>query len=158
MTQVRHHAAKRRIDAREPRHDRCRQTDFAHQRPGMKRASPAKRHRSKAFRIMTPLNRDQANGACHFRIGDANDRLGGLFHRNPERPGNVPVDGGGGRLAVQPCQLVADRVAGVDAAQNQIGVRDGRAVIAKSITDGSRIRPRALRPDIQQAGLVDMGD
>ena len=77
---------------------------------------------------------------------------------NPERRGYMGVDGGGRGLAVQTCQLVTDRVAGIDTPEDEIGVGYGRTVIPEAVTDRPRVRPRALRADVEKARVVDMGD
>ena len=108
MPKVGHHAAKRRIHARETRNDGGGKADFTNEGAGMERPAPAKRHRRKAFRVMSPLDRDQPDGARHLGVCDTDDGFGGLMNGNAERRGYMGVDGGGRGLAVQPCQLVAD--------------------------------------------------
>ena len=158
MPKVGHHAAKRRIHARETRNDGGGKADFTNEGAGMERPAPTKRHRRKAFRVMSPLDRDQPDGTRHLGVCNTDDGFGRLMNGNPERRGYMGVDGGSRGLAVQPCQPVADGIAGINTPQDKIGVRYGRAVIPKAITDRSRVRPCTLRADVEKARVVDMGD
>ena len=107
---------------------------------------------------MSPLDRDQPDGTRHLGVCDTDDGLGRLMNGNPERRGYMVVDGGSRGLAVQPCQPVADGIAGIDAPQDEIGVRYGRTVIPEAVADRPRVGARALRSYFEKACFVDMGD
>ena len=57
----------------------------ADQRADMQRAAAAERHRDELRRIVPALDRDQADGARHARLGDAHDGGRGVVGREAER-------------------------------------------------------------------------
>ena len=61
-------------------------------------------------------------------------------------------------LHIQPVQLAADGVVGINTAQNDIGVGHGGARVPLTIGDRAGRGPGAFRPDVQQAALIDPSD
>ncbi len=76
----------------------------------------------------------------------------------PERLADMGEDGAPCGLDVEPRELAADRPLGVDAAEHDMGVGQGRPVAAGAVADGPGHGARALGPDLQQAAAIDGGD
>ncbi len=85
MAQIGQHAAERRRDAGEARHQRAFQADLADQGAGMQRAAAAERHGDEMRRIVTALHRNQPDRASHARLGDAHDGGRGVIGGKSER-------------------------------------------------------------------------
>ena len=150
------HAAQRRGDAGEARHQRARR---ARPRGSARRHAARRRRRTasgvKLLRIVPALDRDEAQRAGHAGIGDAQDRLG--------RPRGVEAE-----RAARPAASIARAAASTSsrASLPPIGrsalirpsttlasVTVGR-VAAGAVADRARHGARALRPDLQQpAGI-----
>jgi hypothetical protein len=84
----------------------------------------AKRLGSKPRSMLT-----QPNGPGHAGIGDRQDRLGGLGGRETQLRADMGVDGARGGLHIEPGELAADGIVGVDAAEHHVCVGHGRAVL-----------------------------
>ena len=54
--------------------------------------------------------------------------------------------------------VAAKEVFGVDQAQNEVCIGDGRVLSAAAIAGGSWIRASAFRADLEKAEIIDMGD
>ena len=85
VAQVGDDAAERRGDAGKARHHRAFQADLLDHGGDVQRAAAAERHGRELGRVMAALDRDQADGAGHARIGDAHDRLGRLHQVELQR-------------------------------------------------------------------------
>ena len=59
--------------------------------------------------------------------------------------------------AVEPA-VAAEEIVGIEIAEHQVGVGDGRAVAAVAVAGGARHRAGALRPDMQDAAGIDPRD
>jgi hypothetical protein len=151
------HAAERRGDAGEARHDRAREADLGDQRAGVQRAAAAEGHVGEARRVMAALDRDEADGAGHAAVRDPHDRLGRREPVEPEGRADMGLDREARRLGVE-ARETADRPLGVDPAEHDVRVGHGRAVVAAPVGDGAGVGARALRPDLQEAARVDPGD
>ena len=96
--------------------------------------------------------------ACHPGVCDADDRLGRLHCFKTKRYADFPVNGRSCRFDIQPGQFAADRTVQIDPSQHQIGVGDRGPVIAEAIGDRTGVGTGALRPNLQQAATIDMGN
>ena len=85
---------------------------------------------TKLRRIVAALDRNQADGAGHARLGNANNRGRGVVGAKPERLADVGRDRLPRRLDVERFQLAAERAVRVDAAQHHLGIRQRRPGIA----------------------------
>ena len=93
----------------------------------MQRAAAAKWHQHEIAGIMPALDRDQPDCAGHAGVGDAHDRIGRRHHVEAERsPTWISIASRAAstssRASLPPIGLSA-----VDAAEHDIGVRQGRA-------------------------------
>ncbi len=140
---------KRAVYTGKPGYHRRGKADFLDQGTRMQRAAAAKRHRHEFGRIVTAFDRNQTDGAGHLRIGDSDHRFRRRHAVEAERRAYIPVDGQSGGFRIQTVQFPADRPVGVDPAEHEIRVGDGRPVIAQSITDRPRIGARRFRPHLQ---------
>ena len=134
------------------------QADLLDQGADMQRAAAAERHRREFRRVVTTLDRDEADRARHARVGDLDDRLGGCLHVEPERLADMSADRALRGIEVEPGELAADRPIRIDAAEHDMGVGQGRALVALAVAGGSGHRTRAFRADVQQAAAIDRGD
>ena len=151
-------AAERARDPGEARDQRPRQPDLLDERAGVERAAAAERHGREILRIVAALDRDQADGAGHARIGDADDRLGSIDVGQAERRADRARDRLARGVDIEPRELAADRPVGVDAAEHDIGVGHGRPVAAEAVADRARIGARRFGADLEQAAAIDPGD
>ena len=124
----------------------------------MKRPAAPERHGSKYFRIMTALNRNQPYRARHFGIGHFNKRFCGFFDIHPQWVSDMRFYRGHGGVTIQSLELVADRFARINAAQNQICICNGGAFISQAIARRTGIRARAIGSYFKQACFIDMRD
>ncbi len=158
VAQVGDDAAERRRDPGEARYHRAFEPDVLDQRAGMQRTATAERHGGESPRIVSALDRDQADGAGHAGVGDPDDGLGRLHHVEAERASDVRRDGALRRLDVEARKLAADRALGVDAAEHDMRIGEGRALVALSVAGGPGPRAGALGADLQQPAAIDRGD
>ena len=122
VAQVRQHAAERRGDAGEARHQRGLEPELADERAGMQRAAAAERHGDKARRIVAALDRNQPDRARHARLGDPHDRRRGIVHAKLQRLADMHGDGAPRRLHVERFQLAAERALRIDPAERHLRV------------------------------------
>ena len=59
---------------------------------------------------------------------------------------------------VEPRQTSADRTVGIDASENDIGIRQGRSVVTLAVTHRARHGAGRFRSDLQQAAAIDRRD
>ena len=103
----------------------------------MQCAAAAERHGDEPRGIMPALDRDEADRAGHLGIRHAHDRLRCGLGIKAERFADMGRDGVARRLDVEARQLAADRPLRIDAAEDDVGVGQGRP----------RRCPRRSRPD-----------
>ena len=132
--------------------------DLADQRRRMQRAAAAERHQREGARVVAALDRHQPDRAGHARIRHAHDGLRRGHRLEPQRLADLRADGALGRLDVEPRELAADRPLGVDAAERDMGVGEGRPLAACAVAGGSRNGAGAFGADLQQAAAIDEGD
>ena len=143
------HAADGAGDAGKARDQRGADAHLAHQGAAVQRAAAAERHQGEAAGIMPALDRYEADCAGHPRVGDPNDGLGRSDRIEPERLADLHCDCFAGRRHIEAFQAAADRPLRVDAAEHDVGVRDGRARAASAIAHRARVGARRLRSDLQ---------
>ena len=124
----------------------------------MQRPAAPIRHGHEPLGVVAAFDRDQADCPGHPRVGDRENRLGGGERIEPEGPAHPSADRLARRLHVEPPQLAADRPLGIDPAEQEVGVGDGRAIATRGVAGGSRRGAGALRPHLQESAGIDPGD
>ena len=106
---------------------------------------------------MAPGQADHADSAGHPVIGDlqycGRRAVGVQFQRPADRINKALAQALHGDAAIHRQHGV-----GVQTAQGQIGIGDGRLRTTLAITDGSRYGARRTRTDLQHARIIDEGD
>ena len=114
-------------------------------------------HHREPPRRVSPFDRDVLGCAEQVLFDDLDDACRCLSDRHAERFGHVNAD-------CFPCcvnveiQGAAGGLAGTQAAEDQLGIGDGRQCAAVSVAGWTGISAGALRSHVQQAGLVDSRD
>ena len=106
---------------------------------------------------MASLDRDVLGRTEQVLLDDLDDARGRLFDSHAERLSDVCAD----RLACcvdVEVQRAAGGLARAKAAEDQLGVGDGRQRAAVAVARRAGVGARALRPDEEQSGLVDARD
>ena len=124
---------------------------------GVHRTAAAERDQREVARIAAALDRNRAYRALHGRVRDPVDAFRGVEERKPERLGDVFPECSLGARRVEP-QLAADEIAGVQIAEDEVGVRDRRTLAAPTVAGGAGHGPRAFRADAEHAAGIDPGD
>ena len=123
----------------------------------MDRAAAAEGVQDEVARIVPARDRHAADLVLHQAVGDHLDARGALEQPEPETLAQRAHRGARG-VDVEP-HPAAEEVLGVEQAEHEVGVRDGRHRAAAAVADGAGIGPRALRPDAERARLrVDPGE
>ena len=122
----------------------------------MQGARAAEGQEREVARIVTTLDRDEADRADHVIVDDRKDAARGRIDAHPERLG----DTGSHRAA---SLLLVEREAAAEqerrkVPENEMGVGDGRLVAAAPIAGGPGRRPGALRADREHAACRDARD
>ncbi len=129
MADIGNHAAERGCDTRITRHECGLQADILDQSPACS-APPPPKGTATNFAGSCPRSMEtRTDGAGHAAVCDTHDRFRRLHDAKATGPRDMLSDGGLGRLDVEPRQLAADRPLRIDAAQHDIGVRQGRGVL-----------------------------
>ncbi len=149
--------AERAEDARHRRNHHARNPELPRQIRRVHAAIAAERHQRQVAGVQSALHRDRADRARHRGIGHGPDAMRRVLHRQGKRISDMDADGLLAQRAID-MQLAARQRGRVDEAQHHIGVRHGRPVIAEAVACRSRHRAGRLRPDDQEAALVDAGD
>ena len=76
-------------------------------------AGAAERHQRELARIVTAVDRDQADAVSHVRVGDAVDALRGVLDAHAQRPGHALLDGATRQRRIE-THRAADEVVGVE--------------------------------------------
>src|SRR6266478_7012705 len=79
-----------------------------------------------------------------------------LDEREPE-PTAQALDGGRGPPGIEADQAAVG-AAGIEVAEDKVGVGDGRLRPAEAVTCGPRLGAGAPGPDLERAGVVGVGD
>ena len=109
----------------------------------MGRPRAAEGHEHEVTRVEALLGQNGVQRPDHVVVGDAQDRVGRRLDRQSEGRRYV-ADGATGSFGVE-SHVSAEKVAGIDPAEHDVGVRDGRQHPAASVAGGSRIGASALR-------------
>ena len=157
VADVGEHAAERGGDAGEPRYQHGGHTQLAGDGRRVHRARAAEGEERELARVVPLVDRDEASRPGHLVVDDAHHGGGGFDRVEAERLADL--------LPHDPCNRVdvGGRFEprdgpGVDAAQQQVGIGDGRLAAPPAVADGAGRRARALRTDPQQPAVVDPGD
>ena len=136
--------------------DARRDAGVVHQVGRVQRAGAAEGQQREVARVEAALDQHRAERAHHVVVGDLHDGERRLLRGAPKGLGDARD-----RL-LRRCHveghLAAEEVLGVDAAEQQVGVGDRRALAAGAVAGGAGVRARALGPHPQHAALVDPGD
>ena len=106
-------------------------------------------------RVVAAADRDQADGVGHVRVGDLDDRLGGLQRLEPERLADGPRARARRRAAssvIAPPISSEPRRPSTTLASVFVGL-----VVAAAVARRARVGAGRLRAVAQRAGLVDPG-
>ena len=158
MADVGNDAAERRRHAGIARHDRGSQADILDQRPGMESSAAAEGDGREPCRIVAALDRDEADGARHPGVRNADDRLGGRHRIKAERARDMELDRASCRVEVEARHGAADRPLRIDPAEHQVRIGQRRALVALGVADRPWVRAGAFRPDLKQAAGIDRRD
>ena len=93
----------------------------------------------------------------HVLVRDLVHAPGGADRIEFGRPRDVRLDCGARRERIE-THLAAEKELGVEVAEHHVRVGQGGAGSALAIAGGPGVRPRALRPDPNEAALVDPGE
>ena len=118
----------------------------------MDRAVAAVHHHVEVARIVARIGRHAADRVRHVRVDDPEDPVRGRHQVEPERHAHLRED----RLAytgLRQLELTAAQRLGVDVAEHEVRVGDGRARAAAAVADRTGVGLRALRADAQHARL-----
>ena len=138
------------------RHQHGRHVEALRDGAGVERPGAPERDQDEVARVEAALDRDQPDRVRHVLVGGA-DRGEGRGFRGQVELGAEPGEGGAGRVGVE-WHRAAEEVPRVEPPERQVGVGQGRLRAARTVRDRARHRPRAPRPDVQQAALVDPRD
>src|SRR5690606_35876056 len=146
-----------RGDAGRGRNDHLRDAEFAGDLNGVDRPGSAGRDQREAARVLAAFGDVDAGRRGHILVDDVADACGDPQRVEGERRLQGAGDGPLRCLAVQRHRPAQEEV-GVEVAEQQIGVGDGRLVAALPVAGRAGVGAGAIRPDGQQAELVDPGD
>ena len=149
--------AARREGAGVAREHDLRHLQLFREADGMQAACTAECGDGEIARVGALLEQAELDRRGHIRVDDRKDALGGLLHAEAERSRN-PLRDGGARLFRIELQCTAEEKVRIQAAENDIGVGDGRLHAAFSIGDGPRIGAGASRPHAQRPSRSHGGD
>jgi hypothetical protein len=122
----------------------------------MHRAGAAERNEAEAPQVHPLFRGMGADGGGHVLVDDVMNAEGGLGRVQPE----LPAEGcqrGGRALHIQ-SHRAAEKKAGVEIAEQQVGIRHRRLRPAAAVADRARTRPGRMRPDRQQPELGEARD
>ncbi len=135
-------------DSAEARHDRAANREDAGHPGHVQRPGSTKGDQREAPRVLALLDHVHPGGRGHVLAGDPIHAPGCLPLRETE-PGKAAQR--------PPCRLrlkrhgAAQEARRIEVAEGQTGVGDGGLGAAQPVAGGARLRPRALRPDLEQA-------
>ncbi len=106
---------------------------------------------------MTALNGDVFNRVEQVLFDQTDNPGSGVLDGESEGLGDLSTDRVTGRFKIEIKGAACGR-SGPPAAENQLGIRDGRSSAAPPIASRTRIGPGAFRPNVKHPGAVDPGD
>ena len=141
-------------EARRRRHDHAADAERRRHAAGEQGAVAAEGEERELPRVAAALGRDRLDGADHVGGGDLVRAIGGGLQAHAQGFGY----GRGkhrARLVGIESEGAADEVAGVQVAQDDVGVGDGRDPAAGVVANGPRRGAGALGPHLQRAAGID---
>ena len=149
--------AHRRGDARRHRHDHIARADRLCQGHAVQGPGAAEGHDREFARVDAAGDRVGPDRQGHVVVDDPDDPQRRIGDGQAQRLGDLFPDGPARQFGVQP-QIPAQCHVGIETAQDDLGVGDGRLLSAAAIAGGPGLRSGRSRPDIERARLVDEGD
>ncbi len=143
--------------ARHRRHQNPRDAELAGQLDREHRAVAAERHQGHVARIAAALDRDGADRARHRDGRDLADAVGRVDRRNPRAVRRHDAGSRPRCAPGRPAARAAGEPARVEEAEQQVGVGDGRPIVAAAVAGRPGIGAGGFRPDQQQAAWVHGG-
>ena len=138
------------------RHDHRAEAELGRLAAGMQRARAAECEQVEARRVEAAADGHQPGRLGHRRVGDLDDRDGGLEGRDPEsRP--EARDGGLRSRDVQRQAATRQRCR-ADPAEDDVRVGHRRLGPAPAVARRTRVRAGALGPDAQDSARIDPGN
>ena len=123
----------------------------------VRRAGAAEGVQHELARVVAGLHDGLAQQVAGLGVLHGVDRGRGLLHGQPERLGDLRVDGLAGQLQRQRLAAAEQAPLGEDP-EDQVGVGVGRLGAAVAVAGGPGNGLRAARPDPQVAAVVEPGD
>ena len=157
MAHVGQHAAERRRDAGVARHQHVGHAELAGNGRGVHRPRTAEGEEGEIPGVVPLVHGDQPRRARHLMVYHAQDRGRRRRLVEAERVADLPAHDTTHLVDIRWALQAADG-AGVDAAEQQVGVGHRGLLPAPAVADRSRRRARTLRADAQDAALVDPRD
>ena len=118
----------------------------------VQRTVAAEDDQREAARVDAAARRRFADGVRHVGVHQPEDALGGLDHRQLERLRDARAHRGVGALGVEPHGAAGEAI-GIQVAEHDVRVGDGRLDAAAAIAHRTRLGARALRSHPQGARL-----
>ena len=138
------------------RHDRTGHAQDGGKRAGVQWSTPSKSHHGEAARVVSALDRDDAQGTGHVGVDEADD-AGGQVHGAQVQPLGKRGHSAHGRVAIHR-HGAAEQVRRVEPSEQQVGVRHRGIGAAACVADRAGIGPRAHGADAQRAAGIHVGD
>jgi hypothetical protein len=126
------------------------------QRGDVQTGGAAEREERKAPRIQAAPHRHQANALRHVGVDQAKHTLGGRDARHAQ-PLCEPIDRPLRRSDIE-ANATAQEVVGIEIAEHEIRVGDGRRLTTLAVARGPRLGARALGPHAEDASFVHTRD
>src|SRR5215218_109346 len=136
-------------------HDHLADAQFLREKGGVHGTAAAEGHQREVLGIVAPVQRDQLERVHHVGVRQPYDAADGLFGARPEPVCELPE--GVAHVVHIGGYLPAEKVLGVYATGQEVGVGGSRLLTAASVGRRSRHGPGAPRTDVQGAGEVDPG-
>src|SRR5207237_9843781 len=118
---------------------------------------PAESDEDEAASSEAALHRHEPERAHHRRIRDLDDAVRSLDELQPEWLSATVLDGLAGAVDVER-HLAAEKVSGIQAAENEVRVGHRRLRTAARVAGRPRISTGALRPDAKNAPCIHPSD
>ena len=139
-------------DARREGNDHARHAKASGQPCPVNRTGAPEGDAGERSRILAPSDRHHADGPFHVERHELMDAPGGVDHAHAERLRHVRLDGRGGRGHVETARS-AQEEAGVEIAEDEIGVGHRGLASPQAVAGGPGVGARAFRPHAQDATL-----
>ena len=139
------------------REDDAADRKFLRDRTGMDRAGATEAQQREIARIEPLFEQAHADRGGQIGIGDAENAGRRGIRPEPERHGDMSVDGPARGQVVEP-HLATEEMRAVEAAERKVGIRHRRFGAALAVADGARHGARALGADAQGLSGTDTGD